>query len=453
MNKGVQKFTGPVDVSVAHNLADAFYSFASLWIRRCGVAVFALLLFRFVLFFCQQEPLSKTPDFYAANDRMTETLRGPLLTAQREVAALDIRRRKILEKVCSTETEEKTAYIAATNWQETLQNTAKKAGFVSHHAKLKTELGMVEVQIKDFKQVFGMELFQVLVDLEDMQGWLPTVRDIRSIYDQCRRDVEKIHVRRKEKEVELSKLGGVPMVNTSETSKRDNNNINGAGDVDDDPQKPSYFKQVAAAEAGPPQSTLTSSSSAAGYGSSSSIAAAAAPAMYSSNGGPLSYSLPQATPQDAVSASRSTSQSNHNDPFQFQQQPQQQQYQQQYQHQSQTLSGNGTLAYPQQQQPQHNIDTFASGGSGHDSFGSLAPMGTGGSFMAAPSSYDPFSFSTPANSTSNNNFAINGSIDSQQQQSHQQMQYSDPFASLGSNSGNGATQAPPPTNDNPLFRF
>ena len=83
---------------------------------------------------------------------MTETLRGPLLTAQREISALDIRRRVILQKVNLSEQEEKGAYVTATNWQETLQNTAKKAGYVSQHAKLKTELGMVDVQIKDFNE-------------------------------------------------------------------------------------------------------------------------------------------------------------------------------------------------------------------------------------------------------------------------------------------------------------
>jgi hypothetical protein len=45
------------------------------------------------------------------------------------------------------------------------------------------------------------------------------VRDIRSIYDQARREVDKIVVRRKEKEKELEKLGGAPMTTDSECSK------------------------------------------------------------------------------------------------------------------------------------------------------------------------------------------------------------------------------------------
>jgi hypothetical protein len=227
---------------------------------------------RTLTFATAQEPLSKTPDFYAANDRMTETLRGPLLTAQREISALDIRRRVILDKVSKTEQSEKTAYVAATNWQDTLANTAKKAGFVSHHAKLKTELSMVDVQIKDFKQVFGLEMFATLVQLEDSEGWLPTVRDIRSIYDQARRDVEKIQVRQKEKEAELVKLGGSPIVQSEATVD--------PSQADTDTSRPSYFKQIAAAEGVPPTSS----------------AMTAPTAMHSVVGGPLSYSVPLAPP-------------------------------------------------------------------------------------------------------------------------------------------------------------
>jgi hypothetical protein len=166
-----------------------------------------------------QEPLSKNPSFFASNDRMTDTIRGPLLTAQREISALDLKRRKILEKITENDNKEKGAYVNATTMLETMQNAAIKTGFVSYHAKLKTELAMVDVQIKDFQQLFGLEMYQIFADLEDMEGWLPTVRDIRSIYDQARREVDKIVVRRKEKEKELEKLGGAPMTTDSECSK------------------------------------------------------------------------------------------------------------------------------------------------------------------------------------------------------------------------------------------
>jgi hypothetical protein len=370
---------------------------------------------------------------------MTDTLRGPLLTAQREVAALDIRRRAILAKVSATETAEKTAYTNATNWQETLQNTAKKAGYVGQHTKLKTELGMVEVQIKDFKQVFGLELFQILVDLEDIQGWLPTVRDIRSIYDQCRRDVEKIHARRKEKELELAKLGGVPMVTTSEASKHNENN----GADDDDPNKPSYFKQVAAAEAGPALSTFgtattTTTADVTLFTGTTTIPPVVAPAAaaasvpmvvptYKSNGGPLSYTVPAAIPVPSTTSpdlfgSTTTTTLD-----------------------SSSRSNRSINQYPLQPPLQLSTNTAAAattafvdpfGGSGHDSFGSLStPMGMGGSLAASGTTYDPFASVPPPASNS----VATPSYDN------------DPFAGLDG-SGQGS-QAQRPMQDNPLFRY
>jgi hypothetical protein len=366
---------------------------------------------------------------------MTDTLRGPLLTAQREVAALDIRRRAILAKVSATETAEKTAYTNATNWQETLQNTAKKAGYVGQHTKLKTELGMVEVQIKDFKQVFGLELFQILVDLEDIQGWLPTVRDIRSIYDQCRRDVEKIHARRKEKELELAKLGGVPMVTTSESSKH-----NGENDADDDdPDKPSYFKQVAAAEAGPALTTFGTATTATTTNLTSStgtptippvVAAPAATSVhavptYKSNGGPLSYTVPaaipvQSTPPDLFGSTATTLDSSSRSNRSHKQYPMQPPLQL-----PTTASTTHANAF---------VDPF--GGSGHDSFGSLStPMGMGGSLAASGTTYDPFASVPPPASTSVATPAYDN----------------DPFAGLDG-SGQGS-QLQRPMQDNPLFRY
>ena len=176
---------------------------------------------------------------------MTDTLRGPLLTAQREISAMAIKRNKVLGKVAATSEAEKGAYVTATNMAETLQNTAIRAGYAGSHAKLKTDLSALDVQIRDYKQLFGLEMYQIFVDLEDTDGWLPTVRDIRSMYDQARRDVEKIEARRKEKEKELIKLGGVPMTQSSESSQ-----VNGTHREDDDDATPAYFKEAASKDAG-----------------------------------------------------------------------------------------------------------------------------------------------------------------------------------------------------------
>lgn len=359
-----------------------------------------------------QEPLSKTPDFYAANDRMTDTIRGPLLVAQREVAALDIRRRVLLEKVRQNDDAERGAYTKATNWQESLQNTAKKAGFISHHAKLRTELSMVEVQIKDFKQVFGLELFQIFVDLEDKESWLPTVRDIRSIYDQTRRDIEKIHARRKEKEAELCKLGGAPLTSLEASQdSRVENNI--------DPTTPSYFAQVAAAESGPASSSNYETNT-------------AGPASYVSLGGPLPYSVP-GVPVAATSSSTATL-PQYPDPFSTTSavaSPQPAALPQQ-------TFGYAATRSPLQQTPY--VDPFASASvsTNNGLIGSQPNMGTGGS-LVAPALYDPFSsFILSAPPVRNDPF---GTALAQPQQKY------DPFASVDSGSLRRHTA------DNPLFRY
>jgi hypothetical protein len=178
---------------------------------------------------------------------MTDTIRGPLLTAQREISALDLKRRKVLEKLTDNENKEKGAYVNATTMLETVQNAAIKTGFVSVHAKLKTELAMVDVQIKDYQQLFGLEMYQIFADLEDMEGWLPTVRDIRSIYDQVRRDVDKIQVRRKEKEKELEKIGGVPMTTDSECGSKYNVPMSASAQQNEKKNEVAdeYFRQAA----------------------------------------------------------------------------------------------------------------------------------------------------------------------------------------------------------------
>jgi hypothetical protein len=389
------------------------------------------------IYIYRQEPLSKTPDFYAANDRMTETLRGPLLTAQREISALDIRRRVILQKVSTTEQEERGAYITATNWQETLQNTAKKAGYVGHHAKLKAEMGMVDVQIQDFKQVFGLELFAILMELEDKEGWLPTVRDIRSIYDQARRDIEKIEVRQKEKEAELIKLGGTPIIESTSSS-----NGSTFAASPDDPNKGngtagSYFKQIATVEAQQQQQQQQVP------------IAQAIPCVETirSTGGPLSYSIPAmpstTTTSSTMTTTTSLQQQPYPDPFGTSSStpvtatlayPNQQQHQQQQQLPPLSAPINPMFAYDAataasiQQHPKPSttnvVDPFAAmyNNNNHNVFGSiqqpppLQPMG--GNSSSTSSSHSMMQF-TPA-------VAMTAAPIQQQQQ---QSTYVDPFAS------------------------
>jgi hypothetical protein len=154
-------------------------------------------------------PLAKTPSFFASDDTLTATLRPPLITAQREIAALEIKVDRQKDLINQAIVKRKSSFPnPAINWQEKLANAGKLTVMTGSEAKLKTELSMLEVQVKAHKQQFGLDLYPVLENLEDTQGWLPTDREIRSIYDACRKDSENIKLRKTYKQNELTALGG-----------------------------------------------------------------------------------------------------------------------------------------------------------------------------------------------------------------------------------------------------
>mmetsp|Transcript_1085 Transcript_1085/g.1383 ORF Transcript_1085/g.1383 Transcript_1085/m.1383 type:complete len:386 (+) Transcript_1085:101-1258(+) len=155
------------------------------------------------------EPLSHSPEFFAANDRMTDTIRGPLLAAQREIAALNIRRDRFKEKLSKAEVDRKSAFPkAATTIGEKVINAGKAARLAGNEVKTQTDVSVTETLMKSYKHEFGVKMYTVLVELEDRENWLPTVRDIRSIYDQTRREIEKLEEKKMAKKKELKELNG-----------------------------------------------------------------------------------------------------------------------------------------------------------------------------------------------------------------------------------------------------
>eukprot|EP00547_Thalassionema_nitzschioides_P006096 CAMPEP_0194209398 /NCGR_PEP_ID=MMETSP0156-20130528/7537_1 /TAXON_ID=33649 /ORGANISM="Thalassionema nitzschioides, Strain L26-B" /LENGTH=431 /DNA_ID=CAMNT_0038936565 /DNA_START=74 /DNA_END=1369 /DNA_ORIENTATION=- len=168
------------------------------------------------------EPLSRSQEFFAANDRMTETIRGPLLTAQREIAALNIRRGKFKEQLSQAEVKRKSAFPnAATTVGEKVINAAKAARFAGNEAKIHTDVSVTETIMKSHKQEFGVKIYSIFVEMEDKENWLPTVREIRSLYDQARRDIEKLQEKMASKKKELEALGGEFSSHSAQT-KTDN---------------------------------------------------------------------------------------------------------------------------------------------------------------------------------------------------------------------------------------
>ena len=133
------------------------------------------------------EPLSKHQSFYTSDDTLTLTLQPPLITAQREISALHLKLAKQQELIQKAALVRANAFRPATTWTDKLANAGKSAALGGNEAKLSTELAMYNTQIQHFKKEFGVNLYTTLEELEDSKQWLPTDRNIRSIYDMCRR--------------------------------------------------------------------------------------------------------------------------------------------------------------------------------------------------------------------------------------------------------------------------
>ncbi|GAX14565.1 hypothetical protein FisN_6Lh343 [Fistulifera solaris] len=153
-------------------------------------------------------PLAKHHSFYSSDDLLTASIQPHFIAAQREIAALEIKVGKLKQKVQLTGVQKAASCAPATNWQEKLANAGKTTAYAGKEVALTTELSIVQGQITKHKQEFGVKMYADLEKLEDTQQWLPTDREIRSFYDICRRDVEKIRRKRTEKEKELAELSG-----------------------------------------------------------------------------------------------------------------------------------------------------------------------------------------------------------------------------------------------------
>jgi hypothetical protein len=153
-------------------------------------------------------PLTKSADFFASDDTLTRTIRPPLLRAQREIAALVLKARRTQEGLQQAAVDRAAAFpTPAVTWHAKVVNAGKSTAMAGTEAKLKTELAVRHVEMQGHKQQFGVELYSIFAHLEDTQGWIPTNRDIRSIYDGARKDMEKIQERKQVKIDALEELG------------------------------------------------------------------------------------------------------------------------------------------------------------------------------------------------------------------------------------------------------
>lgn len=166
--------------------------------RAFGVAMYDYL-----------SPLSGSPDFYAANDKLTEIVRPNLINAQKEIQALAAKRVKQKEALAVAEAGRAAAFpTKAETYGQKLINLGKAGYLHGGEAKIKTELSVTDRLIKGHKEDFGVALYNAFAYAEDNEGFLPTDRQIRNVYDTCRQDLTSFEQQKKAKEDEIVQLGG-----------------------------------------------------------------------------------------------------------------------------------------------------------------------------------------------------------------------------------------------------
>lgn len=175
--------------------------------RAFGVAMYDYL-----------SPLSQSADFYAANDKLTEIVRPILIIAQKEIQALAAKRVKQKQTLAAAEANRAAAFpTKAETYGQKLMNFGKAGYLHSGETKIKAELAVTDRLIKGHKEDFGVTLYDAFAAAEDNEGFLPTDRQIRNVYDTCRQDLTVLEQQKKAKEEEITELGGKPSVSETPT--------------------------------------------------------------------------------------------------------------------------------------------------------------------------------------------------------------------------------------------
>jgi hypothetical protein len=176
-------------------------------------------------------PMTESQDFYANDDdRLVQVLRPPLLTASKDIAALQNRFDSVTSQLEEAKVKRAGAFpVPAETAAEKIKNAGRATAMTANETLLRTELAVVQRQISGIQEAFGRTLYPTLAGMEDDQGWLPTDRGVRSIYDQSRREMDAIYKMRSDKLELLISLGGTETglgINSSPNSRRPS--VNGA---------------------------------------------------------------------------------------------------------------------------------------------------------------------------------------------------------------------------------
>jgi hypothetical protein len=164
-------------------------------------------------------PLTQSQNFYAAGDKLTTLVRPLMISAQKEIQALAARRVKQKEELAKAETNRAAAFpTKSESVGQSLFNFGKAGYLHGGETKIKTELSVTDRLIKGHKEDFGVALFDAFVYAEDKEGFLPTDRQIRNVYDTARGDIGGLEKQKKAKEEEIVSLGGKRISDSNDIS-------------------------------------------------------------------------------------------------------------------------------------------------------------------------------------------------------------------------------------------
>ncbi|CAB9528752.1 expressed unknown protein [Seminavis robusta] len=156
------------------------------------------------------------PDFIIESPSL-EQIRGHFVTAFKDHKAL--RQKLALQQQGLVELGERReiAFPAVPGEGETTlggkaKNAGKAANFLREETMYKSKIAAVEADMKHNKKKFGVEVYLLLVHLEDSQKWLSPDRDVRFLYDAARRDVTRLLMEKQQKETDLRALSGKSVI-------------------------------------------------------------------------------------------------------------------------------------------------------------------------------------------------------------------------------------------------
>lgn len=149
----------------------------------------------------------KDPGFIIDSETLTH-IQGLFVTAFKDNKAL-LQKRAAMEHDLNRLAEKRAVAfpVPAESFSEKVVNAGKSAKLTGEETGIKAKMHYLEKDMRVNKKRFGIQAYELLVQLEDNSKWLPTDRDVRYFYDQARREIVAMVQDKVQKEADLGVLG------------------------------------------------------------------------------------------------------------------------------------------------------------------------------------------------------------------------------------------------------